>query len=112
MSDSEQPQQPKPSRRFWQIHLSTAVFCMILSGILLLLQFKPPGELPQYYGFPLPAFDSHNAPDREALEHFSIPLLGGQLQLRLLAINVFINGLVWLFLTTWFESFIRGRAKQ
>lgn len=35
MSDASPPPQPKPNRRFWQIHLSTLLVAAIAAGVLL-----------------------------------------------------------------------------
>lgn len=53
--------QPKPKRRFWQIHLSTAVVTMLVAGIILWLNLTPklisrgPNGEALSFGWPLQA---------------------------------------------------------
>ena len=100
---------------WFQIHLSTAMVLMLTIAIIMWLQTLPGnsfGELEQYYGFPFPAFDAYNAPDNEALQHFSIPFGKGKLSLPLLALNIVAGVFISIPIVSGLESSIRRREAR
>jgi hypothetical protein len=60
------PDRPPPKRRFWQIHLSTAVVMMVVAGFLAFLNFSKEtfnlGERPYNYFRSSEQFESYGWP--------------------------------------------------